>query len=97
MILSISLAAREVRSDLSETVLDAVFVAGVMPFDRTIDAGDHAGPAFKAAGELHYHLSLLIQGIEVGRAGIDAEPLLTGATDFLVEKDMGLLIVFKGI
>jgi hypothetical protein len=79
---------------LSEAVLDTEFTAGIFPFDRAIDAGDHASAAFKTAGELHNHLSLFIQGIQVGRAGIDAEPFLAGMTDFLVEKDMGFLIVF---
>jgi len=68
-----------------------------MPFDRTIDAGDHAGAAFEAAGKFHDHLSFLIQGVKVCRAGIDAETFLTGMADFLIEKNMGFLIVFKGI
>src|SRR4030042_2927125 len=82
---------------LSKAVLDAVFTSGVFPFHRAIDAGDHAGSAFETAGKFHHHLSFLIQGVEVCRAGIDTEPLLTGMTDFLVEKNMGFLIVFKGI
>ena len=82
---------------LSEAVLDSVFTSGIFPFDRTIDASDHAGSAFETAGKFHHHLSFLIQGVEVCRAGIDAESLLAGVTDFLVEKNMGFLIVFKSI
>jgi len=82
---------------LSEAVLDAVFTSGVFPFHRAIDAGDHAAAAFKTAGKFHHHLSFLIQGVEICRAGIDTEPLLADMADFLIEKNMGFLIVFKGI
>ena len=82
---------------LSETVLDAVLTAGIFPFDRTIDASDHAGATFETSGKFHHHLSLLIQGVEVCRAGIDTESLLASLADFLVQQDMGLLIVFKSI
>ena len=82
---------------LSEAVLDSVFTSGIFPFDRTIDASDHAGAAFETAGKFHHHLSFLIQGVEVCRAGIDTETLLAGLADFLIEKNMGFLIVFKGI
>jgi len=82
---------------LSEAVLDAVFTSGIFPFDRTIDASNHAGPAFETAGKFHHHLSFLIQGVKICRAGIDTEPLLAGMADFLIQKDVGLLIVFKGI
>ena len=82
---------------LSEAVLNAVFTSGVFPFHRAIDAGDHAGATFETAGKFHHHLSFLIQGVKVCRAGIDTETLLAGLADFLVEQDVGLLIVFKGI
>jgi len=82
---------------LSEAVLDAVFTSGVFPFHRAIDAGDHAGAAFETAGKFHHHLSFLIQGVEVCRAGINTEPLLAGLADFLVEEDMGLFIVFESV
>ncbi len=82
---------------LSEAVLDAVFALGVFPFHGAIDAGDHAGATFETTGKFHDHLSFLIQGVEICRAGIDAESFLAGVADFLVEKDVGLFIVFKGI
>jgi hypothetical protein len=82
---------------LSEAVLNAVFTSGVFPFHRAIDAGDHAGATFETAGKFHHHLSFLIQGVEVCGTGIDTETLLAGMADFLIQQDMGLLIVFKSI
>jgi len=82
---------------LSEAVLDAVFTSGVFPFDRTVDTSDHAGAAFETAGKFHNHLSFLIQGVEVCGTGIDTETLLAGMADFLIQKNVGFLIVFKGI
>ena len=91
------ITSRECSILLSEAVLDAAFTAGILPFDGAIDAGDHAGPAFETAGKFYHHLSLFIQGVKICRTGIDTEPLLTGMADFLIEKDVGFLIVFKGI
>ena len=82
---------------LSEAVLNAVFTSGIFPFHRAIDAGDHAGATFETAGKFHHHLSFLIQGVEVCGTGIDTETLLAGMADFLIEKNMGFLIVFKSI
>src|SRR4030042_3277758 len=82
---------------LSKAVLDAVFTSGVFPFHRAIDAGDHAGATFETAGKFHYHLSFLIQGVEVCGTGIDTETLLAGLADFLVQQDMSLVVIFESV
>ncbi len=81
----------------SETVLDAILTSWIIPFDRAIGASDHTGATFEAAGKFDHHLSLLIQGVEICRTGIDAEPFLAGVADFLVKRDVALLVVFKSI
>ena len=91
------ITSRECSILLSKAVLDAVFTSGVFPFHRAIDAGDHAGPAFETAGKFYHHLSLFIQGVKICRTGIDTEPFLAGMADFLIEKNMGFLIVFKSV
>jgi hypothetical protein len=70
---------------------------GVFPFNGAIDTGDHTGATFQTTGKLDHHLSLLVKRIEVCRAGIDTETFFTVMTDFLVERDMGLPVIFKGI
>ncbi len=82
---------------LAETVLDAVFAAGVSPFDRAVNAGNHAGTTFETTGKFYNHLSFLVEGVEVCRASIDAESFLTGVAYVLIEKDMGFLVIFKSI
>jgi hypothetical protein len=88
---------REARYLLSEAVLDAIFTPGISPFDRTVDTGNHTGATLQTTGKFDHHLSLFIEGVKVGRTGIDAEPFLAGLTNFLIEEDVGLLVVFKGI
>ncbi len=68
-----------------------------MPSHGAIDTGDHTGAAFEATRILHDHLSFLIQGIEIGRAGIDAEPFFAGMASLLIEVDMGLLVVLNSV
>jgi hypothetical protein len=82
---------------LSKAVPNTALTAGIPPFHGAVNAGNHAGAAFEAAGIFHNHLPLFVQGIEVGRAGIDTETFLAGITDVLVEEDMGFFVVFKGI
>ncbi len=78
-------------------VLDAKPAFGISPLDGAVDAGDHAGAAFKAAGKFDSHLSLLGQAIKIGRAGVDTESFLAGMADLRVEKDVGFLVILKGI
>jgi len=62
--------------------------SGVVPSDRSVDTGNQACAAFEASGELHLHLAgFLIEGIEVGRAGIDTEALPAFLTDGLIRGD----------
>jgi len=68
-----------------------------MPFYRTIDTCHHASPTFKATGELNDHLPFFIKGIKVGWTGIDTESFSAVLTDFLIDLDVGFVIVFKGI
>jgi len=68
-----------------------------MPFYRAIDTGHHASPAFKATGELNDHFTFFIEGIKISRASIDTESFSAVLTDFLIDLDVGLFIVFKGI
>jgi len=82
---------------LTETVLDAVFAARIFPFDRAVNAGNHAGATFETTGKFYNHLSLLIQGVEVGWTGVDAESLSARIADLLIEKDMSFLVIFKSI
>jgi hypothetical protein len=70
---------------------------GVFPFDGTIDAGDLAGAAFQTTRKLNHHLSLFVKGVEVCRTGINAESFFAGVADLLIERDMGLFVIFKGI
>ena len=82
---------------LSKPILDAKSAFGISPLDGAVDAGDRTGAAFETTCEFNGHLLLLGEGVEVCRAGIDAESFLAGMTELLIEKDMGLFIVLKGI
>jgi hypothetical protein len=82
---------------LSTSVLDPEPALGILPFNRTIDAGNHTRAAFQTAGKFDHHLSLFIKGIKVCRAGINAKPLFAALTDLLVEVNMGFFVVFEGI
>jgi hypothetical protein len=82
---------------LSKAVLNTKSTPRVFPFDGTIDAGDLAGAAFQTAGIFDYHLSFLIQRIEVCRAGINTETFFAVMTDFLIDLYVSLFIIFKGI
>jgi hypothetical protein len=82
---------------LSKSVLNAKTTTRVFPFDRTIDTGDLAGAAFQTSGILDHHLPFFVQRIEVCRTGINAETLLAVMADFLVKRNMGFLVVFKGV
>ncbi len=84
-------------ASLSTPVLHTKAAMRISPSDRAIDAGDHAGTALEAAGKFHHHLTFFIEGVKVGRAGIDAEAFLAGVTDILIQLDMSFPIVFKGI
>jgi hypothetical protein len=70
---------------------------GIFPFDRAVDTSDLAGATFQTTGKFDHYLSLFIKGIEVCRTGIDTETFLTVLTDFLIERDMGLFVIFKGV
>jgi len=70
---------------------------GIFPFDGAIDAGDLAGAAFQTTGKLNHHLSLFVKGVEVCRTGIDTKAFFTVLADFLIERDMGLFVIFKSI
>jgi hypothetical protein len=82
---------------LSTPVLDAESALGVFPFDGAIDTGNHARATFEATRKFDGHLAFLGEGVQVCRAGIDAEPLLAGLTDLLIKENMRLGIVLKGI
>ncbi len=82
---------------LSAPVLDTEPGLGILPFDGTVDTGDRTGAAFETTGEFDSHLPFLGKRVEVCRAGIDAESLPAGVTNLLVEKDMGLFVVLKGV
>jgi hypothetical protein len=82
---------------LSTAVLNTKTTTGVFPFDGTINTGDLTGAAFQTTCMLDHHLSFLVERIKVCGAGIDTEPLLAILADVLVEKNMGLLIILKGI
>ena len=83
---------------MSTPILDAKSALGIFPFDGTVvDTGDRTGATFETTGEFNGHLSFLGERVEIRRTGIDAEPFLAGLTDFLVEKDIRLFVVFKGI
>ncbi len=82
---------------LSTAVLDAKPALWISPFDRAINAGDHASAAFETTSKFYGHLALLGQGVKISRAGIDTEAFLTRAADLLIEKNMGLLIILKGV
>ncbi len=62
-----------------------------------IDAGDRTGAAFETTGKFNGHLPFLGEGVEICRAGIDAESFLAGVTELLVENNMGFFVVLKGI
>jgi len=81
----------------STPVLDAKSALGVFPFNGAVDTGNHTGATFKTTREFYGHLPLLGEGVQVCRAGIDAESFLAGVTDLLIKKDVGLFIVLKGI
>ncbi len=82
---------------LPAPVLNAESALWVFPLHGPIGTGNHAGAAFETAGIFHDHLFFFIQGIEICRAGVDAEALLAGMTDLLVELNMSFLIVLEGI
>jgi hypothetical protein len=85
------------RSSSSKAVLHTIVTSGIFPPHRTIDTGDLASAAFQTSGILDQHLSFLVERIKVCGAGINTEPLLAILADVLVEKNMGLLIILKGI
>jgi hypothetical protein len=70
---------------------------GIFPFHGPVDTGNLASAAFQATGKLDHHLSLFIQGVKVCRAGINAESFFAGVADFLIQGDMGFLVVLKSI
>ena len=82
---------------LSAPVLDAKSAFGMVPLDGAIGTGDHAGTAFETTGKLDGHLPFFGESVEISRAGIDAESFLAGMADLLIEKNVGLFIVLKGI
>jgi hypothetical protein len=82
---------------LSKPVLYAKSAPGISPFDGAIDASDLAGATFETTCELDHHLSFFIKRIEVCRAGMNTKTFLAVLTDFLVDRDMGLLVVLKSI
>ena len=82
---------------LSKAVLYTKSTPRVFPLNGLVDTGDHAGAAFEATGEFDNHLSLLRERIEVGRAGIDAEPFSAVMADLLVERDVRFLVVLESI
>jgi len=88
---------QRIGASLSEAILDPVLTAGILPFDGPVNAGDHTRTAFKASGEFDHHLPLLIEGIEVSRAGVDAESLFAIFANGLIENDMSFFVVLKGI
>ena len=91
------IALRMHELSLSKSVLDTEAAAGVFPLDGAVDACDLARAAFQATGKFDDDLPLFVQRIKVCRTGIDAETLFTGVADFLVQRDMGFFVVFKGI
>jgi len=82
---------------LSAPVLDAKAALGIDPPNGTIDAGDHTGAAFQTTGKFNGHLSILLERIEVCRAGINAKPFFAALTDFLVEVYMRFFVVLKSV
>ena len=82
---------------LSKPILDTKPAFRIFPFHGTIHAGNHAGAAFQTSGKFDGPLVFFVEGVKVCGAGINAESFLTGGTDFLLKKDMGLFVVFKGI
>ena len=78
-------------------ILDTQSAFGIFPFHGTIDAGDHAGAALQAPGKFDGHFSLFVKRVKVCRASINAESFLAGITDLLIEDNMGLSVVLKGI
>jgi len=83
---------------LAVSILNPKAASWVIPGDRSVYTGNHARAAFEASGELHLHLaSLFIEGIEVGRAGIDTEALPAVLTGGLIEGDMAGFVVLEGV
>jgi hypothetical protein len=71
---------------------------GVIPGYRSVNTGNHARAAFEASRELDLHLTgFLVEGIEVGRAGINTETLPTVPTSGLIEGDMAFLVIFESV
>ena len=62
-----------------------------------VDTGDRTGTAFETTGKFNGHLPFLGERVEVCRTGIDTESLPAGMTNLLVEKDMRVFVVLKGI
>jgi len=77
--------------------LDAKTALGIGPLNGAINAGDHTGAALQTASKLNRHLSLVIERIEVCRAGVNAKPFFTALTDFLVEANMRFFVVLKSV
>jgi hypothetical protein len=69
----------------------------IFPFHGAVDTSDLAGAAFQTAGKFDHHLSLLGKRIEVCRTGINTETFFAVLTDFLIQSDMRLFIILKGI
>jgi len=82
---------------LSEAVLYTKSTPRVFPLNGLVDTGDLAGAAFEAAGEFDGHLPFLRERIEIGRAGIDTEPLFAVMADLLVKRNVRFLVVFESI
>jgi hypothetical protein len=82
---------------LTKAVLHSKSTTGIFPFDGPINTGDLAGAAFQTAGIFDYHLSFLIQSIEVCGAGVNTKTFFAVMTDFWVKLYMGFFVVFKGI
>jgi len=82
---------------LSKAILYTKATPGIFPLHGTVDTGDLASAAFQASGKLDRHLSLLMKGVKICRARVDAKPFLAYVADFLVQSDMRFLVVFKSI
>jgi len=82
---------------LSKAVLYTKSTPRVFPLNGLVDTGNHTGAAFQTASEFDGHLSLLRERIEVGRAGIDAEPFSAVMADLLIKRDMRFFVVFERI
>ena len=82
---------------LSKAVLNTKTTARIFPFNGVVDTSDLAGAAFQTTSKFHHHLSLFVKGIEVCRTGIDTKTFFTVLANFLIQRDVGLFVIFKGI